>query len=958
MPCCYGRTATRSHKAFNHRRGVGGVCANDCRVGDRRDAWLRSIVIPLPDGRGSTKHPQSFLMSQPTPTFGQIKAQVAAIRQHKNYANSKAIAIRSKGRWTGAVEQRDGNERFLIHQCDSPLAMRIALRSADENVTRVLITALDDHEIGDDILTRLKPRKLVSLESWQVVKSLFQARTVDPRLSQHSWIADTLMELIPPQGFAPVASGFLDAETVWPILLTHIIGFDAPFADLAAVLKWSIQPSNVTQFRDAAPAFRDAATDWLSNLAGPAAAAVLQCVACQERADALAIGLAAGVLYHRAAVGKLEKATGKFEERYFGGACPEPAVIERWAAAATEVVRLQLSDQRLKQQLLQRGDEILREFGADSFAILSDTSEIGFDLRLVDLGRCLDAAVKSRSLKSYEPLLAARQSLSQHDRSSRERRRLERVDMAMRLVRWLATGDAVAKKPQSLAEAANQHLTEGGFVDWARLKLRTGDLQRELSESYARLFASVTVVREKQALQFAELLRDWTAAKTTDDFLVPVEQVLERIVAPVAAQTAILVIVLDGMSVAVFRELMADTVGHEWMLLAEESIGLRPVLAATPSVTQISRASLLCGRLVQGGQSEERHGFENHPALLKACRNGFPPVLFHKGDIQNLDDGSLAADIRNEIGSPQRKVVGVVVNAIDDHLAKGEQLDIHWTRDEIKVLPVLLHEARSVGRTVILLSDHGHVLDCNATGEPSDGGERWRIGQSEPRDGELRIAGPRVMLPEAKSHIAPWSEKLRYVAKKNGYHGGMSPQEMVIPVAVLSSTNVLPQGWREAPIDQPQWWDLLAVPLSSNAVSQPHLRPAKPKEKPPGRLFDPEGESPATRPATQPVKSQPDWIAALLSSTIFAEQKKLGGRAVPPNEVLTRVLTAIDERGGKITAPALARVLQLPLMRLPGLVAVAQRVLNVDGYPVLNRDDASDTLELNRELLLTQFDLV
>lgn len=895
-------------------------------------------------------------MSQIAPSFGQIKAQVAAIRQHKNYANSKAIAIRSKGRWTGAVEQHDGTERFLIYQCDSPLAMRIALRSGNENVTRVLITALDDQEIGDDILTRLKPRKLVSLDRWQVVKSLFQARSVDPRLSQHSWIADTLMELIPLQGFAPVASGFLDAETVWPILLTQVIGFDAPFADLAGVLKWSIQPSNVTQFRDATPAFRDAATEWLTNIAGPAAAAVLQCVACQERADALAIGLAAGVLYHRAAAGKLEKATGKFEERYFGGACPEPSVIERWAAAATEVVRLQLSDQRLKQQLLQRGDEILSEFGAESFAILSDTSEIGFDLRLVDLGRCLDAAVSSRSLKSYESLLVTRQSLSQHDRSSRERRRLERVDMAMRLVRWLATGDAVAK-PQSLAEAANQHLTEGGFIDWARLKLRTGDPQRELSGSYARLFATVTAVREKQALQFAELLRDWTVAKTTDEFLVPVEQVLERIVAPIAAQTAILVIVLDGMSVAVFRELMADTVGHEWMLLAEEGVGLRPALAASPSVTQVSRASLLCGRLVQGGQSEERHGFENHPALLKACRSGFPPLLFHKGDIQNPDDASLAPEIRKEVGSTHRKIVGVVVNAIDDHLSKGDQIDTRWTRDEIKVLPVLLHEARSVGRTVILLSDHGHVLDCNATGESCDGGERWRISQSEPRDGELRIAGPRVMLPNEKTHIAPWSEKLRYGLKKNGYHGGMSPQEMVIPVAVLSSTNILPNGWMEAPIDQPLWWDLLAVPMSSNAVSQPRLRPAKPKEKPPGRLFDPEDESPETQPATQPVKGKPDWIAALLSSPIFAEQKQLGGRAVPTHDVFIRVLTAIDERGGKITAPALARVLQLPLMRLPGLVAVVQRVLNIDGYPVLNRDNASDTIELNRELLLTQFDL-
>jgi hypothetical protein len=45
-------------------------------------------------------------------------------------------------------------------------------------------------------------------------------------------------------------------------------------------------------------------------------------------------------------------------------------------------------------------------------------------------------------------------------------------------------------------------------------------------------------------------------------------------------------------------------------------------------------------------------------------------------------------------------------------------------------------------------------------------------------------------------------------------------------------------------------------------------------------------------------------------------------------------------------------------MRLLGLIAIVQRVLNVDGYPVIARDEASDTIQLNRELLLQQFDLV
>jgi hypothetical protein len=73
--------------------------------------------------------------------------------------------------------------------------------------------------------------------------------------------------------------------------------------------------------------------------------------------------------------------------------------------------------------------------------------------------------------------------------------------------------------------------------------------------------------------------------------------------------------------------------------------------------------------------------------------------------------------------------------------------------------------------------------------------------------------------------------------------------------------------------------------------------------------------------------------------------------------VLVNLLNELDRRGGKLTSVALARALGFPTLRLPGLLAKAQRLLNVDGYAVLNRDDASDTVELNRELLWKQFDL-
>jgi hypothetical protein len=925
-----------------------------------------------------------------SPTFAQIKAQVAAIR--KKIPGTKSIAIRSKAKWSGNSSYEDNGEVFQIHQCDSPLAMRLALRESGDEKTTVLVTDLDDHDISDDILVRLKPRKLIPLDSWQIVKALFQVRAVDPRVTRHGWMADTLMDLIPPNGYPPVATGFLDAETVWGIVLDHYLGLSGYSLDLLAVLKWSIDTKNVERFCSAPLMIQEATSEWLVSTAGPTVAAVLNCAARASKsnglAEALPLGLAAGVVFNKATKGKLERAIGKLEEKYFDGHAPEYSIVERWSAAATEVVRLQLNDVRVKQSLLQRADEILREVGAEAFAYLSDTSPIGFDLRLADFGKQLTSSIAGSKF-DFDTLIEARNSISQHDRHSRERRRLERVDMAMRLVRWLGESQS-RDEVKSLADAANRHLSEGGYIDWARLTLRSGDPVRELSEAYAQLFEKVTTVREVDSLRFAELLRDWTAAKLTDETIVPVEQVLERMVAPIAAAKPVLVVVIDGMSVAVFRELMADVLGHDWVLLAEEGVGLRPALATVPSVTEVSRTSLLTGKLAQGHAPNEKVGFAEHPALLKTCRSGFPPVLFHKASLQETDDSSLAADIRKEIGSAHRKIVGVVVNAVDDHLLKGEQIDTRWSRDEIKVLPVLLHEAKMAGRTVILLSDHGHILDCNAKGKQYEGGERWRYASSQssvvssqsgaatdnrqlitdnsPEEGELKILGVRVVIPETRELIAPWTEKIRYGIKKNGYHGGVSPQEMVIPIAVLNSSNAFPAGWNEALVDTPLWWDIATSPAASERETVLNLKPAEPKPVPSGMLFNvdelvQQAENAAHAVAVPestatPPKTQAEWISRLLLSHVYEEQKRLAGRSVPADPVITRLLQAIDERGGKITSAALARAIQMPPLRLRGLLAIAQRVFNVDGYEVLSRDDVSDTIQLDRALLLKQFDLV
>jgi hypothetical protein len=300
-----------------------------------------------------------------------------------------------------------------------------------------------------------------------------------------------------------------------------------------------------------------------------------------------------------------------------------------------------------------------------------------------------------------------------------------------------------------------------------------------------------------------------------------------------------------------------------------------------------------------------------------------------------------------------------VINAVDDHLLKGDQLDVRWTSDDIKVLPSLLSEAKAAGRLVLLLSDHGHVLDRHSKQSRYDGGDRWRHSGTA-SDGEIEVSGPRVLAPtgpHSNRMIVLWSEKLHYSMKKNGYHGGISLQEMVVPMAVLSNRDDLPDGWIEPGSDTPDWWfEPLRVSVADEFdIEVPAPEPEKPKA---GLLFDihePEEPAPVE---TATVKAEgPIWIHELFRSQVYQEQKKLAGRKPPADDVIRSLLLALHIQGGKMTLVALARQIKLPLQRMPLLLAAVKRVVNVEGYSILITDDSSESVEINRELLCRQFGL-
>jgi hypothetical protein len=73
--------------------------------------------------------------------------------------------------------------------------------------------------------------------------------------------------------------------------------------------------------------------------------------------------------------------------------------------------------------------------------------------------------------------------------------------------------------------------------------------------------------------------------------------------------------------------------------------------------------------------------------------------------------------------------------------------------------------------------------------------------------------------------------------------------------------------------------------------------------------------------------SDGDWIGALLASQVFLSQKQWAARAAVKDQEIRVLLEALSERGGKLSKPALAARMSIPLMRVSGFVNAARRLM-------------------------------
>ncbi|MFJ9419136.1 BREX-2 system phosphatase PglZ [Streptomyces sp. NPDC101227] len=836
----------------------------------------------------------------------------------------------------------------------------------------VVTTDMSGERISLDLVGEMVRSQIIAVDEAEIVKQLFGAADLDPRMRRDPWLwLPSALITAEPDGGWPQRGAVLTLDAAMRALVGVRLGLEGVFegeasVDVDALLAWSRAPGSPQRFAALPEVEQQGIADWLTQNAGEAAPVLLRLALSGRGTEATALGVLASVMNGDAASADEAVALGSVfgmgsrptELRAYARAVE--GTLTRWIGEATgrgaqsEEARQRVLD------VLRQADQLAKE--AHLSAALADNPFLpsGFQARLRRLSEAL----------AQEPQAAqtAWEHVQEHHLASvLYAKRVELARMAVRLKHWL---DAPEPVVSSVDQAVHTHVADWGWVDRALTQLWVGDADAEpvLVDAYRTVHDAAWRRRATLDEAFAAELGPWAqhASTAQPGGTLLIEDVLEKIAVKLAAKRPPLVLVLNGMSGAVAAQLGEELTGAgRWSELSGDGRRAAAV-AMIPSVTAVSRATLLCGRPVSGGQSAEKEGFVD---FWKQRRRA--AALFHQSEIVGPAGQLLDQRLVEAIASDA--VVGVVLNTIDDTLDHGQQSSLaDWSVNRVKHLTELLNSARGQGRPVVLVSDHGHLLDrtrSDAGPVTAEGVEsaRWRTGKAS-GEGEIALAGPRVLENDGRV-IAPWSEQIRYTPRKAGYHGGAALAEMAVPVLVLTpSIDLAPDGWAELPREsvQPPWWEgqVAPAPPKTQSTTKPARKapPAKPKARPQeGELFaDDAVETPSTRPASIDPPTPVTLGRQVVDTKLYEHQGKFV-RRVPDRKVVAAVIDALDASGGTLSLAAVAGAAVASggrtNTRPEGFVTVLTRLLNIEGYEVISLIDSRTRVRLNRDTLREQFEL-
>lgn len=858
-------------------------------------------------------------------------------RAHTRDPEARRFIVRAQlGDDAGPV--RVGEQSVEVIATNSPLEIRYLFASKPDDL-HVIATELDDATLGEDVVARIANRKVVTLDRWESVKQLFHADRITRDLAAKAYLADALIEAAPRNGYRPVQSGVLDAEMALSRLLEANLAISPDAAELIDFIDWARTPERAHRLGTLPPQVAADVDQMIVDRFGAGARAVKSIVIGGHLEDLDALAHVAAVLHHPQASNDIGGAEARVRLTGHIGADPGGPAWESFARVAAQLA----GDAKDPARATARAETLLETFGGSHLAHLSDHLPSGFDQRLGQAARQLAAWRVSGSAEDGDQANVLVRLVDAHVEAPSPRSK--RLEMAQRVIRrqtfetdWGA----------DLAAAASTYATETAWLDWARTLIGRSDANPEVASLYADLITGLDAARAQANEAFTSV--GSVAAGALPDDVIGVEAVLDDVVAPVAAQAPVLLVVLDGMGWESFVEIQRHLARAGWASVTPPDVALPAVVATLPTVTKYSRTSLLAGKLRHGTGDSEKRAFPEIDSLLASSSAGKPPVVFHKADLREGGIDTLPETVRSVIADGSQRVVAVVLNNIDERLKDVAFPQRGWTLEELQPLSDLLDAARSAGRAVITTSDHGHVLDRSAEQRVHDagGGERYKHGTAAAAD-ETVVSGTRVFGENDQpggTITVPWAEQVHYGTRRNGYHGGITPQELFVPLAVFV-TGGTGDDWPARTFQPPAWWrhtPPVVLPDTQTMVPEPVAAPEPADAS--DRLFNPDDNDPGR------VAPPTEWDERVLAA--LAELRPAGLRIT--DDDVRRLLRALDEYpGDAVPEPRLAELAGVPAPRLPGYIAQLQRLVNIDGYGIVTA--ANGEVRFDRELLERQLGL-
>jgi hypothetical protein len=557
--------------------------------------------------------------------------------------------------------------------------------------------------------------------------------------------------------------------------------------------------------------------------------------------------------------------------------------------------------------------------------------------------------------------------------------------MAVRLLAWL-----VARPDKKLERSQNPHseaevlgrwyAEEGGFVDWARRWAR-GTTEGALGRGAQAVVEVADRERTELDARFSQGLLAWVEAGRPAYHVVPIDQVLERFAARFLDQEEsrrLLVVLMDGMAWAQAAEILQSLGGRTipwgpvvWHELSGNKVGdgrCPVVLTALPSVTEVSRAAFFASKPVPDGagwdSSKDEERFRDNKLLQRFCEQAAGPRLLLRAE-SHTGDGSASQEALSLVADLRRRIVGIVINAIDSSLNADVQQHHDWTVDTIRSLPDLLDAARQAGRTVLLASDHGHVAAdrLRTLSSPAKAGARWRPSRSTDealQTGELRFRGSGVYSPKgAEGVVLLTNDALRYGPSTSaGEHGGATLAEVVAPCLLIRWDDpgigaVVDAALKVRPAHVPDWWHgTVREPVEVRRTPPPPSKRRKSSDRQLAIPGIPGSAVPAGAPLPVPAAAAP--VSSPLSSSAMLEAR--APRKDQRAEVVKAVSFLLDRHGAAPDAVFAHHMEVLPY-RVDGFISKLQEVLNVDGYEVLRFDPQNRQVFLDKAKLEQQFEV-